>query len=294
MLLIQGGALDPNIARLHDAACARGLAPLASLTRADHVPRLRWDLETDVLEHDGTPVAPTAAFIRYNVFTRTSAAADPAGGGDSFRAQAWFAAWQGWIAAHPDVRVFNRVFGQATTNKPEHLVRARRCGLTIPATVVTNDVRAEDLAAAEWRIAKPVAGGGYAHTLADALGSFPAGTRTLPAPALLQRRLVQPETRVFVVGRRTFAFSVVSSALDYREDAGTDVTTTAVPPTVEAPLLALAASLGLDFAAADFKTDAGTGRPVFLEINSQPMFARFDAASEGALVGAMLDWLVAT
>ena len=50
--------------------------------------------------------------------------------------------------------------------------------------------------------------------------------------------------------------------------------------------------IGLTYTAADFKAREETGELVFLETNSNPMFAAFDVASEGRLVDAMLDWLL--
>jgi D-alanine-D-alanine ligase-like ATP-grasp enzyme len=44
----------------------------------------------------------------------------------------------------------------------------------------------------------------------------------------------------------------------------------------------------MDFGAADFKTDPDTGQLVFLELNTSPMFARFDLVSGGQLCAAMV------
>jgi hypothetical protein len=49
--------------------------------------------------------------------------------------------------------------------------------------------------------------------------------------------------------------------------------------------------LRLDFGAADFKTCPKTGRFLFLEVNSSPMFAAFDAASDGAVSRAIAESL---
>ena len=38
------------------------------------------------------------------------------------------------------------------------------------------------------------------------------------SPAIVQQRLRAPEIRVYVVGRRLFAFRVISELLDYREE----------------------------------------------------------------------------
>jgi D-alanine-D-alanine ligase-like ATP-grasp enzyme len=41
----------------------------------------------------------------------------------------------------------------------------------------------------------------------------------------------------------------------------------------------------------DFKTDPGTGRLLFLEVNTGPMFAAFNHASNGKLCDAMIEQL---
>jgi len=46
--------------------------------------------------------------------------------------------------------------------------------------------------------------------------------------------------------------------------------------------------MGLDFGAADFKTDPDAGELVFLELNTSPMFARFNEVSQGTTLCRML------
>jgi hypothetical protein len=50
----------------------------------------------------------------------------------------------------------------------------------------------------------------------------------------------------------------------------------------------------MDFGAADFKTDPETGQLVFLELNTSPMFARFDQVSGGQVCAAIIHELTAT
>ena len=64
-----------------------------------------------------------------------------------------------------------------------------------------------------------------------------------------------------------------------------------VPSEVES-LRVLTAKLNMDFGAADFKSDPQTGKLVFLELNTSPMFARFNQVSQGALCTAMLKTLL--
>jgi hypothetical protein len=48
-------------------------------------------------------------------------------------------------------------------------------------------------------------------------------------------------------------------------------------------LRVLMSDFQMGFGAADFKTDASIGALVFLELNTSPMFARFDSQCDGAL-----------
>ena len=112
------------------------------------------------------------------------------------------------------------------------------------------------------------------------------------APAIVQQRLVPPELRLYVVGDRYFAFNVISPELDYRSTQNCRVEPTEVPSALIAGFGALLARLGLDFAAADFKTCPDTGELLFLEVNNGPMFAAFDLATSGELCLAMIQTLM--
>ncbi len=64
-----------------------------------------------------------------------------------------------------------------------------------------------------------------------------------------------------------------------------------VPSEVE-PLRVFMSKLKMDFGAADFKSDPKTGKLIFLELNTSPMFARFNQVSNGALCRGMLETLL--
>jgi glutathione synthase/RimK-type ligase-like ATP-grasp enzyme len=134
--------------------------------------------------------------------------------------------------------------------------------------------------------------GGLCTRLVDALAQAEVRSQVMAAPALVQEELVPPELRVYVVGTKLLGFDVASGELDYRKSQSARVTPAAVPAELGRGLLSLARALGLDFAAADFKTDPAGGSLVFLEVNTAPMFAAFDAACGGALTDAIVDWLV--
>jgi hypothetical protein len=100
---------------------------------------------------------------------------------------------------------------------------------------------------------------------------------------------------VYVVGSELFAFRIEAATVDYRIDRNAVIHSVQVEECGESVqrLAALAGQLRMNFGAADFKTHAGTGETVFMEFNTAPMFAAFDAWSRGALAEAMIRELAA-
>lgn len=287
-LLVAGGSADPNLDCLQQRADERGQAIHSLRVGPGLHPAVRWDLEGDALLLDGQPVRPSAIFLRHDVF---AAMADPRPA-VSKRAMAWYTLVSGWALAHDSVRVFNRRSRQYGANKPLALHRARALGLKVPATAFTNDVQALRDGAPWPRVVKPIDGGALCQPLDDVLAHTDQREGVAAAPAIVQQRLVPPEVRVYVIGRRLFAFRVISDELDYRASTQTRVEPLeSLPAPLGRALLSLAEALGLDFAAADFKTDPADGELTFLEINSAPMFVAFDRVCQGRLSDAMLDWL---
>ena len=284
-ILIAGGDTDHSLLSLRGRALTRGFEHVTLLAGAKSHPTLTWDLQADRLELDGREIRPSACFIRYDVFTHM-ADKDPE---SARRASAWYSTIAGWAQAHPEVRILNRAF-RGNNNKPYVLEQARRVGLEIPVTRVSNDLPALERWGAERPLAaKPVQGGAHCRELAEMVGFAREAGR--PGPFIVQNRLEQPELRLYRIGTRFIAFAMQSEALDYRTTNATRV----VPrPLAEVPgelcdgLARLMEVLEMDYGAADFKTDPGTGRLLFLEINSSPMFYGFDLSSGGAVSDAIL------
>ena len=287
-LLIVGGDGDPNITVLLAAAERRGVSSQKLLVGKSSHPALTWDLTTGQLLLEGELLQCSAAFVRYDVFT----ALQDGQPSSEYRALAWHAAITGWLAAHPEIFIFNRRNLNRSTNKPLMLKLAQECGLDIPQTLITN-VR-ERLNGVE-KVVKPINGGGYCEPLTEVLERTSFKDGRAAAPAIVQQRLAQPEIRIYRVGDRYFAFNVISEELDYRATQNCRVEFAGYAEASHAALTdglgKLLTKLGLDFAAADFKTSPDTGRLLFLEVNTGPMFAAFDHASNGTLCDAMLEHL---
>ncbi|MEY4763526.1 MAG: hypothetical protein RI907_199 [Pseudomonadota bacterium] len=289
MLWISGGLADPNLAALAQAAERLGVPWLDGRLPPASSPLFHWSLEDDASDMPwGDGPAPTACFHRHDVFGPMD---DPRPV-VSERATGWTAAIEGWLLAHPEVRTLNADIRPVAYNKPAALLRARAAGLRTPPTWVSNDVARLRARLARPSIAKPVAGGGHCQTLEEALGPLAPELACSAKPALIQPRLAPAECRVFAVGSALFAFDVASPSLDYRVHQDAEVTATEVPACAPA-LQRLLADFGMDFGAADFKADPDTGEWVFLELNTSPMFVRFDQACEGRLTEAMVRHLTA-
>ncbi len=291
-LLIAGGAEDPNVETLVAAARRTGLAHELAVTSSSSSPVITWNLQTDELTIAGKPTRPRAAFIRPDVFSPLMSPT----AATAHRVAAWSSTLAGWALAHREVRVLNRRALTTSNNKLDVLVRARRCGLAIPETWATNDP-ALVRSLRDDTIAKPVNGGAMTLSTEEALRDLTVRDGAFGAPAIVQRRLAYPEARVYVVGSQLTAFRLRSKLLDYRASPDVDIehwkTFEADVEPIAKAFRQLAHELALDLAAGDFKTDPRTGGLVFLEINSMPMFGRFDFECGGVISRHLLEWLTA-
>jgi glutathione synthase/RimK-type ligase-like ATP-grasp enzyme len=289
-LLIAGGETDPNL-KILLAAARRARQPVCPLFvgRNSH-PSIIWEMDSDKFLIDGRRLECRAAFIRHDVFTALKDGRQAS----HYRALSWYATLSGWLGAHSEIRMFNRRNLRYVTNKPLVLNLARSFGLKIPDTVITNDF--SYLAGFEKKrrlVVKPVGGGGYCRSFEEVREETELKNEIAAAPAIVQNRLVAPEIRVYSIGENFFAFEIASEELDYRTTQKCRIEyLESFSDELTGGLRKLLDALGLDFAAADFKTCPETGKLIFLEVNTSPMFAAFDAASKGLLSDSMLKFLI--
>ena len=287
-LLVAGGGLDPNLTRLIEVAKSQQV-PVCELRHGqEDSPALSWHLNQGQPRIKDSGVSATGAFIRYDVFGNLSYPKS----GASQRASGWYQTLYGWLLSQPQIRLFNRHHSPAVGNKPAMLILAQQLGLLIPDTWITNEAEELGKYPEGSAIAKPVAGGDYCYSLEQLHSSIPFRNGCAAMPAIVQNRLVAPEIRIYIVGDRAFAFEIRSQHLDYRVQPDAEIIPLATLPDEVELLRKLMANLKMDFGAADFKTDPTTKQLVFLELNSSPMFVRFDRILNGALCEAMIQTLI--
>lgn len=287
MILVAGGQLDFNLGALLRRLLRRRASFIDVLVGPGQPPRITIDLRRDCLRLNGKEIRPTACFMRHDVFLAQSAPGPLAAGA----ALNWFAAIKGWELAHDDVRGFNKNTSATESSKLRNLYLAARCGLAVPATLLTNEFNTVRRVLRGPLIQKPAAGGEYTGDFDAFVASLPGREPVGHYPRFVQPQLSRPELRVYRVGSDMLAFSLNSPDLDYRTRQKVRLRHVAVPRALRDPMMDLCDRLGLDFAAADFMR-APRGKELrFLEVNSQPMFAAFDQACGGKLCDAIIDHL---
>lgn len=286
-LLLAGGAHDPNLTAVAAAVERAGCGLIDLRTSDAFSPGFAWTIPGAEAFVDEKHLAVEGAFMRHDVFASMNDARVEVAN----RASAWYQSIAGFVLANPDVAFFNRDIAHTATNKPAQLALAARCGLRVPQTSITN-VYGTMLGRRGPSIAKPVGGGGFCRSLDDSIAAAEFREGRAAMPAIVQSRLVAPEIRIYVIGDVTIAFEMRSPSLDYRELQDADVSPLSEPPPEANRLRGLMAALRMDFGAADFKTDPDSGDLTFLELNTSPMFARFDQVCGGRVGDAIVRGLV--
>lgn len=192
-------------------------------------------------------------------------------------------------------------------DKPRQLATARRVGLRIPDTLVTNAFdMARSFQAGRQIVAKPLR-----HALIDdgEVGSvvFTSRVERLKdddadafrrAPVILQREIPKlADVRVVVVDGRVFATRILSQVheetqVDWRRGIRTDLAhePMELPPEISAGCISVTSSLGLRFAAIDLVED-DEGTFWFLEANPNGQWAWIEQRTDAPITAAIVDAL---
>jgi glutathione synthase/RimK-type ligase-like ATP-grasp enzyme len=208
------------------------------------------------------------------------------GEGDSARAQKCaelHAAMQQWLEITP-ARVINRTTAMASNaSKPYQAQLIRRHGFSIPETLITNDPElVHEFRARHGTIVyKSISGiRSIVRPLTDEDLSRLDSIRWCPTQ--FQQFVPGMNIRVHVIGEEVLATAAVTSAVDYRyasrDDTETQLEPIELSDELRARCVALAASLGLEFAGIDLKrTD--DGEIYCFEVNPSPGFSYFESST---------------
>jgi hypothetical protein len=217
----------------------------------------------------------------------------------SFAENEWLHAVDGFFST-AFTRVISDPLSQRAAIKPRQLQDARRAGLRVPETLVTNDA-ADALAFVERHEGAVVHKGmtSPAHRFVDTRAWSRRDLDHIAdlglCPTVFQERVPGvSDVRVTVVGRRTFAARIDTAkgtaAVDSRLDLDAPCEPHALPEDVEQAIHRLMDGLNLRFGTVDLKlTDEG--EHVFLEVNPQGQFLYVEILTGLPIAEAVADLL---
>lgn len=194
-------------------------------------------------------------------------------------------------------------------DKPRQVMTARRCGLDVPETLVTNDPfyassfsKAGDVVAKPLRQAliddgkqgKVIFTSRIGTSVEDATASIEL------APVIFQREVrKRADIRVIVVDDHVFPTAIASqehveTSVDWRRGVRTDLEhrTITLPKTIESSCVAVTQALGLRYSAIDLIEDED-GEYWFLEANPNGQWAWIEQRTGAPISAAIVEGLAA-
>ncbi|NJR68624.1 MAG: hypothetical protein HC771_08095 [Synechococcales cyanobacterium CRU_2_2] len=196
----------------------------------------------------------------------------------------------------PDIRWVNSWTAyQFHQEKPRQLAQVHRLGVTIPATVISNDPKIlQDFAASQRElIFKPVYGGAHTERVSPAHLETERLRQTLRfAPVTLQQYVAGTNVRSYVLGDAVYTAEIRSDAVDFRQDDGAQLIPLQPPAAVAQQSRAIARALLLEWTAIDWRVTP-SGEYFFLEANPSPMFIHFENKTGFPITQKLVEILMA-
>jgi glutathione synthase/RimK-type ligase-like ATP-grasp enzyme len=205
-------------------------------------------------------------------------------------------AFQGMWQASQALWVNNIVRDAAASHKPWQLALAKKVGLTIPETLITNN---PDEARRFWAqhpgqvIYKPFTASYHAWRETRLLkpGEEQFAPAVQLAPVIFQRYVpAVADLRITVIGDRFFAAEAASHEAEYKVDVrmNNDILYKAhqLPAEIERKLLGFMRRLGLEYGAIDMRLTPD-GEYVFLEVNPAGQFLYVELATGQPISAAL-------
>jgi glutathione synthase/RimK-type ligase-like ATP-grasp enzyme len=162
--------------------------------------------------------------------------------------------------------------------KPLQLGKAKQIGVTIPATLISNnpDEITEFFHAHEKVIFKPVYGGAHTQFVTEAHLEPQRLNMTLSlSPVTIQEYIPGTNIRTYVIGESVYTAEIRSPLVDFREDLEAELIPIELPESIHKQSLAITKAFMLEWTAIDWRVKP-TGEYVFLEANPSPMFVHFE------------------
>ncbi len=162
--------------------------------------------------------------------------------------------------------------------KPLQLGLANKIGVTIPATIVSNDAGEIIEFASSYSkvIFKPVYGGSHTQFLTkEHLDRQRLDLALSISPVTLQEYIPGTNIRSYVIADKVYSAEIRSGSLDFREDKKAELIAVELPENVTKQCVVIAEKFGLKWTGIDWRLKPN-GEYIFLEANFSPMFVHFE------------------
>lgn len=288
-ILVVGGVHDQEIIWIIERLeHSQKFNIIKCLLEKDVSPEIEWDFDNDKLYFNNNEINPSIVWLRQDVFQNKYSLL--------VRGKRWQQFIQGWLLVHQDVVVVNRKWLNQYSNKLFNLSLAKKIGLKIPSTIITNSItKMEKLnEQTKQNIIKPI-DNGFCESLDDILDRIKETNikKIAPSPAFIQEKLQSSEIRMYWIGGEIFIFKIKCDTLDYRKLKSIDVeikqvSTNSFDNGFLIKIGKLMGLLELDFGAIDFKYNEEK-ELIFLEVNDFPMFSYFDKICNNKLSNKIIE-----
>ena len=178
--------------------------------------------------------------------------------------------------------------------KPLQLSLANKIGVTIPATLVTNDAQEIINFSQSYVdvIFKPVYGGSHTKFLTkEHLDINRMNLALSISPVTLQEYIPGTNIRSYVIRDKVYSAEIRSSSLDFREDKQAKLIYLETPEDIKKQCLAITKSFGLKWTGIDWRFKPN-GEFVFLEANFSPMFLHFEKQTGCPITEDLIELLI--
>lgn len=289
-VLIFGGDKDFNVTRfLNRISSTSDIEIIPCIFGQSGDPSFTYDLQNKGLYINNKEIKVDSVFLRYDVFSFLDTGDEEM----QRKSSAFYTAFLAWLNDQEKVKVLNKNYYKSSrTNKITALKLAQEHGFAVPETYVSNDMSMlEEKLNSKKYIYKELEGGSYTEEIKkDQLDSNLKPKADYPF--FIQEKLIQPEIRVFRVVDSYFSFKMISDSLDYRANNNVKIEYIETSDELREKVKKVTDALNLNYSALDLKTHEETGELMFLEANSQAMFAAFDEHVDFAITDSMINYLI--
>jgi glutathione synthase/RimK-type ligase-like ATP-grasp enzyme len=298
-ILIVGNAADAHAAHL-GTALTQGGAVVHYFDTQQFPAQLRMSWEPK--SHTGSLRLPTARSLAFqdihSVFWRNFASVRSVPFADAHQQRIAFndalSALRTLMKACPARWVNSWQAYEFHKEKPLQLSTVHQLGVSIPATLITNDPEevVRFATSHDQVIFKPVYGGAHTRSLSDThLDPTRLGLALSLAPVTLQAYIPGTNIRSFVIDQTVYAAEIRSASVDFREDIAAEVIPVVLPAHVQQQCRSITQALLLSWTAIDWRLTPW-GEYVFLEANPSPMFLHFERQTGFPITQALVQLLM--